>query len=659
MANKLDIIVIEGLLWYSLCYFMDNLNHEQEQAVKATGPVLVLAGAGAGKTRTIIARIIHLITKGASPKEILAITFTNKAAKEMRERVRHALLTHPIASRDREEPWVGTFHALCAELLRKHGELLSIKRHFSIYNRGDSRQTIKHAMEEMGIDPKQFDPARMLSAISREKGNLSTPEKLKGNGQGDRGPVLIARIWERYDALLAKDQALDFDDILQKAVVLLERHPEILAHYQKQWKFIHVDEYQDTNRAQYALIELLAREHKNLFVVGDVDQTIYTWRGAYIQNLLKFEKSYPGTTVVLLEDNYRSTKTIIEAANAVIKKNTIRYDKTLRTQNPQGEPIGVYAAYDENDEALFVAEKSRELINRGVSAGSIAVLYRANFQSRVLEQAFLEHNIPYQVLGTRFFERKEVKDVLAFIRLALNPDSSGDLRRIINVPARGIGKLTILKILAGKEADLPAGMHKKIADFRNLLERIKVVALSKKPSETIKFVIRESGLETLFASKHEEDVERLENIRELATVATSYDQLSPQEGIEKLLADVSLASEQDELSENREAVRLMTVHAAKGLEFNSVFITGLEQDLFPHLRMIESQTPEEAEEERRLFYVAITRARTKVFLTYANIRTTFGNRHTNLPSEFLSDIEETAWQNETPPSQSPKTIFFD
>lgn len=621
----------------------------------------MLAGAGAGKTKTITSRIVDLIRGGVSPEAILALTFTNKTAREMRDRVRIAIadetsLHRPIS--EMENPFVSTFHALSAFLIREHAERLGLSRHFSIYDRADSKQAVKEAMSLVGIDPKEMEPGQILSVISREKGNLQTPSGLLAQSDTYRSN-LLAQIWERYEMILKCSHALDFDDLLSVTVGMLSKHADIRARYQDKWKYLHVDEYQDTNRAQYELLRLLAETHKEIFAVGDIDQTIYTWRGARIKNLLHFEKDYPGTTVVLLEENYRSSKTILEAANAVIRKNKIRYEKNLFTKKSAGEPIGIYGAYDEADEALFVTQKVKALLKQGTEAKEIAVLYRANFQSRALEQAFLKAQIPYQVLGTRFFERKEVKDVLSFIRVALNPQSSGDLRRVINVPPRGIGKLTFLKMLAGKEAELNAGLKQKVSAFRYLLASIREVALSKKPSETVKFVITQTGLEKLLAHGTEEELERLENMRELATVATLYDTMPPQEGIEKLLADVALASEQDEIKEEHDAVRLMTVHASKGLEFDCVFVTGLEQDLFPHLRREEAQDNEEAEEERRLFYVALTRARDKVFLSYAQVRTIFGARQVNLPSEFLSDIEEVSWQPEVNLGKSFKTIRFD
>lgn len=639
--------------------FLEGLNKEQRSAVLANGSVLVLAGAGAGKTKTITARIVRLIREGAKPNSILAITFTNKAAREMRERVLKALATENIGTAERSVPFVSTFHALCVHILRNHGMRLDIPRNFTILDRADSKTALKETMVELGIDVKQFEPSNILSRISREKGNLATPESLRAREGAGFGEALVARIWRRYQERLQKEHSLDFDDLLTATVSLLNHHTDIRTDLQTLWEYVHVDEYQDTNRVQYELVKLIVEPRKNLFVVGDIDQTIYTWRGAYIKNLVNFEKDYEGTSVIVLEENYRSTKTILDAANQIIKKNTVRYEKNLRANKPEGEPLGLYPAYDETDEASYIAHRARNLVKSGVPAGEIAVLYRANFQSRALEQAFLELKFPYQVLGTRFFDRKEVKDVVAFLRAAHNPESNADLKRIINTPPRGLGKLALLKILAGKEGELNASQKKKYADFKILMGKIRTAAETQKVSSAVKYAIEETGIAAMMSEKNEEERERLENIRELVTLAATYDAYPPQEGMERLLEDAALRSEQDELSEKNNAVRLMTVHAAKGLEFDAVFIAGLEQDLFPYARDAGGETPEESEEERRLFYVALTRARTRLFLSYANVRTIFGARTLTLPSEFLGDINDNLLKQEVHPLHILKTIDFD
>jgi DNA helicase-2/ATP-dependent DNA helicase PcrA len=391
---------------------------------------------------------------------------------------------------------------------------------------------------------------------------------------------------------------------------------------------------------QYQIVEAIAREHQNICAVGDVDQNIYTWRNASIKNILNFENDFKGAKIVILEENYRSTKTILEIANRIIEKNKLRRERKLVTKNAVGEKVGIFEALTENHEAQFVVEKVKEIQKQGVPLSQIAVLYRANFQSRVLEEEFLGSDVPYQVLGTRFFERKEIKDILSFLRFCLNPESISDLKRIINVPPRGIGKITLLKIVEGKEESLPAGMKIKMANFRNLLRAIKNFALVSPPSKTILFIAEEVGLNKNL-EKTEEGQERIENIKELAVLASRYDKLNPETGVEKLLEDTSLASDQDSDKEEKDGVRLMTVHASKGLEFSYIFITGLEEGLFPHDKdRNENVSEEEAEEERRLFYVAITRAKKKLFLSYAQTRTIFGSRGVNIPSEFILEIPD-------------------
>jgi len=647
--------------------YLHGLNSEQKKAVISTdGPLLILAGAGAGKTKTITHRILHLIHKGVAPSEILAITFTNKAAKEMRDRVDHLLsadkeINRPISMSER--PFLSTFHSLGVHIIKENAQLLGIPRHFSIFDRSDSRRAVKEALEEGGYDPKQFEPNRILSIISREKGDYVTASEYADESDSDYLGRIVSDVWGRYERILKEEKALDFDDLLLKTARLLANNKEVLAHYQQIWKYIHIDEYQDTNKVQYMIARLLAQKHQNIAVVGDIDQTIYSWRGANIQNILNFEKDYPAANVIILEENYRSTQTILAAANGIIDKNIYRKKKTLFTKNAEGEKIALYSGFDEGDEANFVADRARELIQNGVRANEIAVLYRANFQSRALEEAFLSKNIPYQLLGTRFFERKEVKDVLSYLRAALSPDSNTDLKRIINVPARGIGKVTLLKILEGNEATLPQGAQQKINEFRTVLREIAVKAKTEKPSDTIRFILNRSGIEHMLKHGKEEDQEKLENTRELVTLATRYDALfleqGAEEAVEKLLSDAALASDQDGLMKNEVAVKLMTVHASKGLEFDYVFITGLEENLFPHQRLNEDKiSEEEGEEERRLFYVALTRARKKLYLAYANTRTIFGSKQVNIPSEFVTDIDDALLEQAARPTGA-KAIFID
>lgn len=606
---------------------------------------MIMAGAGAGKTKTIAERIRHLVHKGVAPSTILAITFTNKAAREMRERIEKRLrddesLNRPISFTER--PFVSTFHSLGVHILREQSAKIGKRKDFAIFDRDDSKKAVKEALETVGLDPKTHDPARVMSIISKEKGRgASLDDYIDREGRGYFANV-VGQVWPEYEKVLTRDNALDFDDLLLKTMNLLSTDQTVRDYYQNTWHYIHVDEYQDTNRVQYEISKILAGKNKNICVVGDIDQNIYSWRGADIKNILDFEKDYESVETITLEENYRSTKTILEAANTVIEKNKIRRKKNLFTSNVTGEKIGIFQGFDETSEAEFVASRAEELIRGGASPDEIAVLFRANFQSRVLEEAFINHNIPYQLLGTRFFERKEVKDVISYLRAALNPESLSDLKRIINVPARGIGKTTILKVFSGAESSLPLAMKTKILNFRSLLGEIEKVSKEKKLSETISFIIKSTGLEEEWKDGGDEGAARLENAYELSNFASRYDHLPPEEGILNFLSDSALQSDQDEMKDEEKSVRLMTVHASKGLEFDTVFVTGLEDGLFPHQRINDdSISPEEAEEERRLFYVALTRARKKIFLSYAETRTLFGRRQVNIPSEFIFDIPET------------------
>jgi len=705
---------------------LKGLNSEQkEAATHMNGPLLVVAGAGAGKTKTITHRIVNLIKNGVAPEKILAVTFTNKAAKEMREKIRTAIFSFDSrrggenfsmrgvsqadaprgsavpagtdsdpAEEEFSTPFVSTFHSLGVYIIKENARILGLTKYFTILDEGDSTSLIKEIQKELGIDIKQYDPKKIKNIISREKGKfIHLADYIENNLSTALGTntmaKIVSRIWDLYEKRKMKENSLDFDDLLLKATKLLKDNLEIRKIYQEKWEYIHIDEYQDTNEVQYLMSKLLSENNKNICVVGDADQNIYSWRGANLKNILNFEKDYPDAKIILLEQNYRSTKNILEAANEVIKKNKYRPDKNLFTNNIKGEKIGLYEALDEGDEADFVATKILEIIDspleeypdlsRGEvdefnastpsrkratpqegnrnTLSEIAVLYRANFQSRALEEAMLHYNIPYQVLGVKFFERKEIKDTLAYLRAALNPESLSDIKRIINFPGRGIGKVTLVKIFAGLKETLPIKTQIKINNFYQTLEEIREKIKEKKTSEVIKFVVKKSGIEYELESGGDEDLERLENIKELATLALKYDNLGNGTGIEKLLEDASLASDQDSLMINtphpnpllgkergNSGVKLMTVHASKGLEFKYVFVTGLEDGLFPHQRNGEySPTSaqgygEAQEEERRLFYVALTRAKEKLFLSFTNFRTIFGSRNINTPSEFISDI---------------------
>jgi DNA helicase-2/ATP-dependent DNA helicase PcrA len=625
------------------------LNDPQKEAVlHKNGPLLIVAGAGAGKTKTLTHRILHLIQNGVPAKSILAVTFTNKAAEEMRGRIRELLKSqfNPVQDKNdagyENEPFIGTFHSLGVHILRKEYEILGIKRHFTILDQSDSRSFIKDAIKARNLDPKQFDPKKIQSIISAQKGECVLAETFYANSNTGFFPRLVAEVWLDYERRIKKEGAFDFDDLLLKTLFLLRDNQAVREKYQEMWRYVHIDEYQDTNTVQYELSRVLAGKDRNICVVGDADQNIYGFRGADIRNILHFEKDYPGAKVVLLEENYRSTQNILSAANIVIQKNKLRVPKNLFTKRAGGEKISLYEAYDESDEASCIAEKIRELANAGGSYQDVAVLFRANYQSRALEEAMLAADIPYQVLGVKFFERKEVKDILSYLRASLNPGASIDLKRIINVPPRGIGKVTLEKILAGNKDSLPAGAKRKFAEFETLLGKIGETAMQKKPSDTVKYILKETGMQNGLSLGGEDEQERIENLHELVSLASKYDAFPPEEGMQKLLEDASLASDQDSLLHNKTdapRVRLMTVHAAKGLEFETVFVTGLEDGLFPH-RSFDGSSPSQdrKEDERRLFYVAITRAKQKLFLTYASMRTIFGSRNMSIPSEFLNDI---------------------
>ena len=632
------------------------LNLQQREATLATeGPLLVLAGAGAGKTKVIAHRILEIIRRGAAPTEVLAITFTNKAASEMRARVRSLLSKHqgfPLGSPLKGNPWSGgplvsTFHSLGLMLIKENYRLLGLKRHPTVYDRADSLREVKRALKEAG---EEFEPRSVLGTLSKQKGAGVGVEEYREQA---RTPYerAVAVLWERYERALQRDGAMDFDDLLLRAVQLLER-PEVRTQYRRRWRYLLIDEYQDTNLLQARMAELLVGEEQNVCAVGDIDQTIYSWRGAQIENLLQFEHKYRGAKTVVLEENYRSTKTILAAANDVIRHNQNRVEKNLFTQNGAGAKVALYQAFDEEDEAGFVVRTIQEMLRRGPASAAeagplqprdFALLYRANFQSAALERQLLAAGVSYQVLGTKFFERKEVKDTLSFIKAALF-ETPADIGRIANTPPRGIGKVTLAKMLSGE----PAG--EKAAQFVRLLQHIREAASELPPQLLIKFVIGESGLEQALREDRLEGAERLENLRELASIAERHPD------IQSVLESAALASDQDELKEEQNSVRLMTVHASKGLEFPVVFITGLEEGLFPYER--GDDTVADREEERRLMYVALTRAKEKVYLTRAMCRSVFGSKQYPELSQFVGDINPELLEEESP-ERLGKTIYRD
>lgn len=619
-------------------FLFEGLNENQKKAVlHKDGPLLVLAGAGAGKTRAISHRVAYLVHQGVPAEKILAITFTNKAAQEMKERITALLKKLPGDALSSKPPFVSTFHSLGVSVLRQNGSKIGINKNFSIFDQGDSLNLIKEAVKEMNLDEKQFQPSRVQGIISRYKGDLITNDGYRETIGAEFFPRIISEIWDKYETALSAQKALDFDDLILKTYLLLKNNAEARDYYQTLWSYIVIDEYQDTNKSQYEISKLLAAKHKNICIIGDIDQAIYSWRGADFRNIINFERDFPDHTSIVFEENYRSTKNILDAAAKVIERNKMRKPKNVIAIKDSGSEISLYEAMSEKEEAEFVIHTIKDILAEGKRPADIAILYRANFQSRVFEEEFLKHRLPYQVLGVRFYERKEVKDVFSFIRAALNPSSLVDIKRVINVPPRGIGKVSIVNYFSGKK--LPTEMQKKFDDFMTNLTAIKETIEKEKPSEVIRFIMKKTGYQDFLNTGNEDDKERLENLMELVSIASRYDELPTQEGIEKLLTDATLMSDQDNLIKKQDAVRLMTAHAAKGLEFEYVFVVGMEDGLFPHSGFGQ-RDPEREEEERRLFYVAITRAKEKLFLTFSVSRMVFGARQMNMPSRFLSDIPE-------------------
>jgi DNA helicase-2/ATP-dependent DNA helicase PcrA len=619
------------------------LNPAQQEAVLHTeGPLLIIAGAGAGKTKTLTERIVTIIKNGTDPRNILAVTFTNKAAKEMRERIVGRLEEEHVIEKENPyhpTPVIKTFHSLGLMMLSEQSQALGLTKHPTILDSADSLSIIKHAVEQLSLDPKINDPSKIRSIISREKSDFvsqSDYHKKVATAQMD----IVSSVWRIYEEELKRQRAVDFDDLIVKTVHMLEDHPGIRAFYQKRFSYVHVDEYQDTNGAQYAFIKLLVNPDKNnICVVGDTDQNIYSWRGANIRNILNFEKDFAGAHTVLLEENYRSTGNILSLANKAIKKNTVRTEKNLFTSQGGGDKIEVTPCWDEGAESEQVARRCKSLVESGEDPTQIAVLYRANFQSRVLEEGFLKENVIYNLLGTKFFERKEIKDVLSYLRAALNRSSQPDIRRVFDTPKRGIGKVTIAKIFAGEE--LSAKAATKIGEVYEFLDKVMVTLETEPLSHVVQMIIVDSGMEKEMLEGSSEDRERLENARELVSLTVRYDGTNGLDALTQFLEETSLQSDQDNDTKEKKGVRLMTVHASKGLEFNHVFVVGLEQDLFPHKNIgNRKRSKEEEEEERRLFYVAVTRARKNLYLSYAELRTIFGQKQINAPSEFLEDIDD-------------------
>jgi DNA helicase-2/ATP-dependent DNA helicase PcrA len=631
---------------------LEGLNPVQKEAVLHTeGPVLIVAGAGSGKTRALTYRIAYLIRdKQVSPYEILAITFTNKAAQEMADRV-EGLLGARIA----KGMWILTFHSACARILRREHNHLGVPSHFSIYDEGDTERVITFVEKQMNVDPKRYPPRQVAAVIGRAKDNLVGPSEFTRNA-GTYYEKVVAEIYGEYQRRLRAAGALDFDDIIMETVRLFREHPEVLEHYQERFRYILIDEYQDTNRAQYHLVNLLAAKHRNLCVVGDADQGVYSWRGATIQNLLDFEHDYPDAAIFVMEQNYRSTQSILELANALIEHNIQRKPKSLWTDSEQGDLAVRYKAENEHDEAWYVANEIERLIqSEGERYGDIAVFYRTNAQSRVLEDVFMRAGLPYRIVGgVRFYQRKEIKDVFAYLRAVVNPGDLVSIRRIINTPKRGIGDATVAAIEGfTADEDIPfieaarraeeidaLGQRAKgaVASFIEVVDTLRTMASDgAAPARMVEAAFTESGyLAELEAERTVESLGRVENLKELVGVAREFEARQPEGTLADFLEQVALLTEQDEYDEEETAVTLMTLHNAKGLEFDVVFMVGMEDGVFPHYRSMGDSA--ELEEERRLAYVGITRARRRLYLTHAWSRSLFGGSSFNPPSRFLSEI---------------------
>lgn len=631
---------------------LTGLNKEQQQAVQHTeGPLLILAGAGSGKTKVLTVRIAHLLAQGVNPYEILAITFTNKAAKEMKSRVEG--LVGDVANRI----WLSTFHSFCAKFLRfELDNFLGYNSNFTIYDTSDSQAVIKAALKALNLDDKYYPVGAMIGAISDAKNKLLFASDFRKQAR-DFYQQKVADVYEYYERELRKNNALDFDDLLLVAVKLLQSNEAVLDKYSKRFRYVMIDEYQDTNHAQYLLAKLLASHWKNIAVVGDADQSIYAWRGADIQNILDFEKDYPNCTSIKLEQNYRSTKIILDAANAVIENNEGRPKKNLWTDKTEGAKIQHFTAQSEHEEAAFIGDtiaKKHDI--HGVPYGDMAILYRTNAQSRVLEEALIKRALPYMMVGgTKFYDRKEIKDVLAYLRVLYNPFDDLSLLRIINVPKRSIGATTVAKLQDYARANgtslfmtltqlhlvdtIKGKTKEKLEEFGILIFTLVAEMEDKTVLDILESILDRTGyLAQLEESTDPQDQARAENIGELLSVAKDFQDTNPTGTVEDFLEQVALVNDVDSFEQEESKVTLMTLHAAKGLEFPIVFLGGLEEGLFPHSRTL--MNPEEIEEERRLAYVGITRAEKELYISNATTRTVFGRTSSYLPSRFIDEIPE-------------------
>jgi len=629
--------------------YLADLNPAQREAVLATeGPVLVVAGAGSGKTRVLTHRIAHLVSAcGVKPQEILAITFTNKAAGEMRERLEGIL--GDVAAR----MWVMTFHAACGRILRREAPRLGYRSNFTIYDQADQVRLAKQCLEELERDPKRFVPRGIHAQISMAKNQLIGPEEYKARVASFYDQT-VADAYALYQRRLHSSNAVDFDDLLMLTVEVLERFPEALTRWQKAFRYVLVDEYQDTNHAQYRLLQLLAGQHRNVFAVGDPDQSIYAFRGADIRNILEFERDFGGGRLIALEQNYRSTNSILRAANSLITHNRERKPKNLWSELGEGDPVRVVEVEDEHAEARFVAAEVASLIEEGYAGSELAVFYRTNAQSRVLEDVLVRQEIPYQVIGgPKFYERAEIKDAIGYLQVIDNAYDAVSLTRIANRPRRGIGNASLARLQTfadtqgislwealerADEAGVGAAPLKAVERFRTLMQSSMAGALELSVPELLERVLEKSGyLESLEAERTVEAQGRIENLLELVGVAREYQERADEPGLSEFLQQISLYSDQDDLSAERSLVSLMTLHNAKGLEFRAVFLIGMEEGVFPHSRSLEEQG---LEEERRLAYVGLTRAKERLTLSHAASRSLWGARGYNLPSRFLDELPQ-------------------
>jgi len=625
-----------------------SLNPAQRQAVEAIeGPVLILAGPGSGKTRVITHRVAYLVKVcGVSPQRIMAVTFTNKAAREMKERLEQLL------GQVSEALTLGTFHAICSRILRREGQAIGLNSRFVIYDDEDQLNLIKRSLQELNLDPKQYAPRALQSGISAAKSRLITPQDY-AQQVNSYFEEIVQRVYQRYQQLLSQSGAVDFDDLLMKTVQVFNDHPEILSRYQLRYGHVLVDEFQDTNIAQYELIKQLAGKYHNICVVGDPDQSIYSWRFADLRNILSFERDYPEAKVMLLEQNYRSTRIILEVASDVISTNVQRKPKNLWTENEVGSAVVIIESYSQEEEAQSVVNEIEKLVSQDqISLKDCAVMYRVNAQSRVLEETFMRYGVPYKLVGgTRFYRRQEIKDIIAYLRVIHNPHDNVSLARIINTPARGIGQGTLGKLQAwatSQDASLYDALKQAVESkalfprviqaltgFVALVDRLIAESHELNLAELLNEILEHTGYREYILEK-EGGEERWENIMELKSVAKEYAEFNPEEALAAFLEKVSLVSDIDELDERADAVTLITLHQAKGLEFPVVFIVGMEEGVLPHRKSFDD--PEEMEEERRLCYVGITRAEKRLYLLRSYRRSLFGNSLANPPSRFLQDI---------------------